>query len=81
MKLKTTKLKRYIVIYVILNILMLPVRLSLFIIYKIGEFAGDGLDLSDDLGYKFMNWIVRIFKFEEIAKEQYKINKDKFKTN
>ena len=73
------RLKRYKVIYIILNILIFPIRFPLFILFKIGEISEKVLDFTDILAYKFMSWIVKIFKFEEIAKEQYKVNKNKFK--
>ncbi|MBK5242135.1 hypothetical protein [Clostridium sp.] len=81
MKVIIMKLKRYKTVYWILNILMMPIRLPIFIIFKVGEFAEKGLELTDNIAYKLMNWIVKTFKFEEIATEQRKTNKDKFKNN
>lgn len=81
MKVITTKLKRYKIISLFLNTLMFPVRLPFFILLVSGEFSDKVLDYVNGLEFKFISWIVKIFKFEEIAREQYKINKDKFKIN
>ena len=79
MKVITSKLKRYKIVYWVLNILMLPIRLPIYIIFKIGELAEKGLDITDRFAYKIIDWIIKTFKFDEVAKEQYKTNKEKFK--
>lgn len=79
MKVITTKLKRYKIVRWILEILILPIRLPVFALFKIGEVADKVLDFIDDLTHKFMHKIDKTFKFEEAAREQYKTNKDKFK--
>jgi hypothetical protein len=79
MKVITTKLKRYKTVCWILNILLFPIRLPVFALFKIGEVADKVLDFIDELAHKFMHKVDKTFKFEETAREQYKTNKSKFK--
>lgn len=56
-----------------------PIRLPLFLLIKLGEITDKILDIIDDFVWKIIHKIADIFKFEEIAKEQYETNKEKFK--
>lgn len=79
MKYITTKLKRYKVVIWSLTIISLPVRFPLFIVYKIGKVSEKLLEAIDSLLYKILERIVKVFKFDDAARKQYKVNKDKFK--
>lgn len=82
---RTTKLKRYKLLKAIINILIFPIRFPLFIMYTITEYLSklleNILDSIDGFLWTIMNTLVKIFKFDAIADEQYEENKEKFKTD
>lgn len=82
---RTTKLKRYKLLKAIINILIFPIRFPLFIMYTITEYLSklleNILDSIDGFLWTIMNTLVKIFKFDAIADEQYEKNKEKFKTD
>jgi hypothetical protein len=76
----TTKLKRLKILRLSGSIIALPFRLPLFILWKIGEISMflDGLMFQSSYDY-CERYIVKHFKWDEVAKKQLKINPDKFK--
>ena len=79
MKYITTKLKRYKFLCVVMSVIFLPIRLPLYLIVVLGEVANKIFNKVDCFGMKIIHSIADILKFEEIAKKQYEINKEKFK--
>lgn len=80
---RTTKLKRYKVLKVIINIIAFPIRFPLFImciltecVFKLLENMLNGFD---SFLWWMMDGVVKIFKFDDIADRQYEKNKEKFK--
>ena len=82
---RTTKLKRFKLLKLILNVIAFPIRFPLFLICVITEgmakLSENILDGFDRILYWIMDSISKIFKFKEIADKQYEENKDKFKTD
>lgn len=82
---RVTRLKRFKLLKLILNITSFPIRfpifLSFIIIGKVAEILAIILDGFDRILYWIMDSISKIFKFKEIADKQYEENKDKFKTD
>ena len=82
---RVTRLKRFKLLKLILNITSFPIRfpifLSFIIIVKVAEILAIILDGFDRILYWIMDSISKIFKFKEIADKQYEENKDKFKTD
>ena len=82
---RTTKLKRYKVLKVIINTIAFPIRFPLFIICILTEYVfkllENILNGFDSFLWWIMDGVVKIFKFDEIADEQYEKNKEKFKTD
>ena len=80
---RVTKLKRYKLLNLILNIVSFPIRFPIFLLYVIAEnatkIAENLLDIYDKFLYWIMEIVVNFFKFSEIADEQYEKNKEKFK--
>ena len=80
---RITKLKRYKLLNLILNIVSFPIRFPIFSLYVIAEnvtkIAENLLDICDKFLYWIREIIVNFFKFREIADEQYEKNKEKFK--
>jgi hypothetical protein len=74
----TTKLKRITYLRVITGIFSLPIRLPLFIVYKLGEWSGELLSSIDSVYSKFEYYIVDKLNWNNVAKEQYKNNPNKF---
>lgn len=74
MKVFIYRLKRYKFLYMLTNIIILPIRLPIFIIYKSSELLTNVSDcilgFIDECLYKFNKSIVKIFKFEDIARKQ-----------
>lgn len=82
---RITKLKRYKVLKAMINIIIFPIRFPLFImciltesVFKLLENTLNGFD---SFLWWIMNSLVKIFKFDDIADEQYEKNKKKFKTD
>lgn len=82
---RTTKLKRYKVLKAMINTIIFPIRFPLFTmciltesVFKLLENTLNGFD---SFLLWIMNSLVKIFKFDEIADEQYEKNKEKFKTD
>lgn len=82
---RTTKLKRYKVLKAVINAIIFPIRFPLFImciltesVFKLLENTLNGFD---GLLWWIMNSLVKIFRFDDIADEQYEKNKEKFKTD
>jgi hypothetical protein len=75
MKKNTCKLKRYKTIYVILNIIELPIRLPCSLLLILGEIfkrlSEIILDYSNEITNKLLHLIVRTFKFDAIADKKY----------
>ena len=82
---RVTRLKRFKLLKLILNITSFPIRfpifLSFIIIGKVAEILAIILDGFDRILYWIMDSISKIFKFKEIADKQYEENKDKFRTD
>lgn len=82
---RVTRLKRFKLLKLILNITSFPIRfpifLSFIIIGKLAEILAIILDVFDRILYWIMDSISKIFKFKEIADKQHEENKDKFKTD
>ena len=82
---RVTRLKRFKLLKLILNITSFPIRfpifLSFIIIVKVAEILAIILDGFDRILYWIMDSISKIFKFKEIADKQYEENKDKIKTD
>ena len=80
---RITKLKRYKLLNLILNIVSFPIRFPIFLLYIIAEnvtkIAENLLDICDKFLYWIREIVVNFFKFREIADEQYEKNKEKFK--
>lgn len=72
---KVTRLKRFKLLKLILNIISFPIRfpifLSFIIIEKMAEILAIILDGFDRILYWIMDSISKIFKFKEIADKQY----------
>ncbi|NCI19909.1 hypothetical protein EJM73_08345 [Clostridium botulinum] len=79
MKVITTKLKRYKIVAYIVSIIFLPIRLPMMLLIILGEFSEKLLDVIDGVCWRTLDKIVKIFKFDEIARKQWGINKEKFK--
>ncbi|HCL4455059.1 TPA: hypothetical protein N2D10_003085 [Clostridium botulinum] len=79
MKVITTKLKRYKIVAYIVSIIFLPIRLPMMLLIILGEFSEKLLDVIDRVCWRTLDKIVKIFKFDEIARKQWGINKEKFK--
>jgi hypothetical protein len=79
----TTKLKRYKYLMNVINIISFPIRFPLVLIYvgfeKSTKFLESLVDLLDGLLFNIRDYIIHKYNWNGIAKEQYKINKDKFK--
>ena len=82
---RTTKLKRYKVLKAVINAIIFPIRFPLFImciltesVFKLLENTLNGFD---SFLWWIMNSLVEIFRFDDIADEQYEKNKEKFKTD
>ena len=82
---RTTKLKRYKVLKEVINAIIFPIRFPLFImciltesVFKLLENTLNGFD---SFLWWIMNSLVKIFRFDDIADEQYEKNKEKFKTD
>lgn len=82
---RTTKLKRYKVLKAMINIIIFPIRFPLFIMCILTEsvfrLLENTLNGFDSFLWWIMNSLVKIFKFDDIADEQYEKNKEKFKTD
>ena len=82
---RTTKLKRYKLLKLILNIVAFPIRFPLFLICVITEsiakLSENILDICDGVLWWIMRNVSKVFKFDNIADKQYEINKEKFKTD
>lgn len=82
---RTTKLKRYKLLRIALNVISFPLRFPIFLFFiiseKITKIAEWILDTCDKFLYWVMENIVKYFKFDEIADKQYEKNREKFKTD
>lgn len=79
MKVITTKLKRYKIVAYVVSIVFLPIRLPMMLLIKLGEYSEKLLDIIDNFCWGIIYKISDVFKFEEIARQQYETNKEKFK--
>jgi hypothetical protein len=79
----TTKLKRYKYLMNVINIMSFPLRFPLVLIYlgfeKVAKFFESLVDFLDSQLFKIRDYFVHKLNWNEVAKEQRKINKDKFK--
>lgn len=82
---RTTKLKRYKLLKLILNIIAFPIRFPIFLMCVITEEVGklleNILDICDGVLWWIMKKISKVCKFDNIADKQYDKNKEKFKTD
>ncbi|PLR99538.1 hypothetical protein CVD19_00310 [Bacillus sp. T33-2] len=76
----TTKLKRVRLLRIISSFICSPVRLPLLLFYFLGRLA-DQIDnaVFDNYYFKFEGFVIHRFKWNDVAKEQYKTNPKKFK--
>lgn len=79
---RTTKLKRYKLLMTVFNVISFPIRLPIFLLFillekatKISELI---LDHYDKFLYQTFAFMVKHFKFDEIADKQYEKNSEKF---
>ena len=83
MKVITTKLKRYRAVCYIICIIFSPITIPTAILFRISEILSNVLediwDIIYNFRYKVICKVADVFKFEEIARQQREINKDKFK--
>lgn len=79
MKVITTKLKRYKVVWYFITIPFAPIFIILGVLVRVGEILEDLLGFFDKIRTSLVYKIANILKFESIAKKQYKNNPDKFK--
>lgn len=81
MKVVTMRLRRYKIIYYILNIIIFPIRFPIFLFYSLEELRlfEKLLELMDKILRNILERISVRFKFEEEAFRQKEINPDKFK--
>lgn len=78
MKVITTKLKRYKIVWWITTFPFIPILLIFGLLWKIGEFAEGIANLIAGFRTDIVYKIADILKFEEEAKKQYGVNPDKF---
>lgn len=82
---RTTKLKRFKLLKLILNIIAFPIRFPLFIICVVTEgiakLSENILDIYDGVLWWIVEKVSKVFKFDDIADKQYEKNKDKFRTD
>lgn len=82
---RTTKLKRFKLLKLILNIIAFPIRFPLFIICVvtggIAKLSENILDIYDGVLWWIVEKVSKVFKFDDIADKQYEKNKDKFRTD
>jgi hypothetical protein len=80
MKVITTKLRRFKVVNYIVSIVLIPVRFPISLAFKLveSENLGKAMDKVSMFGYRMIEKISEMFKFEETARKQYETNPDKF---
>jgi hypothetical protein len=76
----TSKLKRVKILRWAFIIILSPIWLPLYGISWLGELAEDmAYKITDGLYFKFEGKIAKKFKWDDVAKEQKKMNPQKFK--
>jgi hypothetical protein len=75
----TSKLKRVKILRWAFIIILSPIQLTLYGISWLGELAEDMAYKVNGLYFKVEGKIAKKFKWDDVAKEQKKVNPDKFK--